>query len=93
MNYVLRGTVSWQPPMRQDAVRRGGSEGDVMDACIQAINDAVEDFLTADEVFMTGNYSKVAPVVQLDERSYPEGPVAKKARELYWEWAHSTSAA
>ena len=46
MNYVLRGTVSWQPPMRQDAVRRGGSEGDVMDACIQAINDAVEDFLT-----------------------------------------------
>ena len=47
MSYMLRGTVSWQPPMRQDAVRRGGSEDDVMDACIKAIDDAVEDFLAA----------------------------------------------
>ncbi|TIW84433.1 MAG: branched chain amino acid aminotransferase, partial [Mesorhizobium sp.] len=30
---------------------------------------------------------------RIESRDLQPGPVAKKARELYWEWAHSTSAA
>lgn len=47
----------------------------------------VDDFKNADEVFMSGNYSKVQPVVQLDERSYQRGPITGHAYELYMDWA------
>ena len=53
---------------------------------------AVRDFLEADEIFSTGNHSKVVPVTRIEDRHLQPGPVAKKARELYWEWAHSTPA-
>jgi branched-chain amino acid aminotransferase len=53
----------------------------------------VRDFLEADEIFSTGNHSKVVPVTRIEDRELQPGPVARKARELYWEWAHSTSAA
>ena len=49
----------------------------------------VEDFMGADEIFSTGNHSKVVPVVKIEDRELQPGPVARKARELYWEWAHS----
>ncbi|MCD9148275.1 branched-chain amino acid aminotransferase [Pseudophaeobacter flagellatus] len=48
-----------------------------------------QDFETADEVFMSGNMSKVTPVTAFDSRSYPVGPVTKRARALYWDWAAS----
>jgi branched-chain amino acid aminotransferase len=48
-----------------------------------------EDFRHADEVFMTGNLNKVTPVTEFDGTHYQHGPVAKKARTLYWDWAHS----
>lgn len=48
-----------------------------------------DEFLDADEVFSTGNYSKVAPVTRVEAKHYQPGPVMKKARELYWEYAHS----
>ncbi|OIQ41253.1 MAG: branched chain amino acid aminotransferase [Roseobacter sp. MedPE-SWde] len=47
------------------------------------------DFEEADEIFMSGNMSKVTPVTAFDERSYQIGPVAKRVRELYWDWAAS----
>jgi branched-chain amino acid aminotransferase len=47
------------------------------------------DFQTADEIFSTGNYSKVVPVTRIDDRPLPFGPVYTKARELYWAFAHS----
>ncbi|MCK0196390.1 branched-chain amino acid aminotransferase [Ancylobacter sp. 6x-1] len=47
-----------------------------------------EDFRAADEVFSTGNYSKVSPVTRVEERVLQPGPVAQKARELYWAFAH-----
>ena len=53
---------------------------------------SVRDFLEADEIFSTGNHSKVVPVTRIEDRNLQPGPIAKKARELYWEWAHSTSA-
>jgi branched-chain amino acid aminotransferase len=49
----------------------------------------VRDFLEADEIFSTGNHSKIVPVTRIEERELQAGPVARKARELYWEWAHS----
>jgi branched-chain amino acid aminotransferase len=47
------------------------------------------DFANADEIFSTGNYSKVSPVVRIDERLLQPGPVYRRARELYWEFAHA----
>ncbi len=48
-----------------------------------------QDFAGADEVFISGNYSKVMPVTRLDDREFQAGPAYRKARELYWEFAHS----
>lgn len=50
---------------------------------------SVRDFLEADEVFSTGNHSKVVPVIRVEGRDLQPGPVGRRARELYWEWAHS----
>lgn len=48
-----------------------------------------EDFHAADEVFLTGNMSKITPVTAFDDTSYPVGPITRRARTLYWEWAAS----
>ncbi|MDX1780619.1 MAG: branched-chain amino acid aminotransferase [Thalassovita sp.] len=50
-----------------------------------------EDFEQADEVFLSGNMNKVTPVTAFDDRRYEIGPVARRARELYWDWAHSAA--
>ena len=50
-----------------------------------------DDFRDADEVFLSGNYSKVSPVIEFDGTHYQHGPVTKRVRELYWDWAHSGS--
>lgn len=47
------------------------------------------DVQNADEIFSSGNYSKVIPVNRIDERSLQPGPLYSKARALYWEYAHS----
>jgi branched-chain amino acid aminotransferase len=47
------------------------------------------DFESADEIFSAGNYSKVVPVTRIGERSLQPGPSYRKARELYWNYAHS----
>jgi branched-chain amino acid aminotransferase len=47
------------------------------------------DFETADEIFATGNASKVLPINRIGERSLQPGPLYRKARELYWAYAHS----
>jgi branched-chain amino acid aminotransferase len=52
----------------------------------------VADVLDADEVFTTGNYSKVMPVMKVQDREFQPGPVYRRARELYWEFAHATKA-
>ena len=49
-----------------------------------------QDFEKADEIFSTGNYSKVVPVIRIGDRSLPFGPLYTKARKLYWEFAHSS---
>lgn len=47
------------------------------------------DFQTADEIFSTGNFSKVSPVTRIDDRVLPAGPIYQKARRLYWDFAHA----
>jgi branched-chain amino acid aminotransferase len=54
---------------------------------------SVREFLEADEIFSTGNHSKIVPVIRIEDRDLQPGPVGKKARELYWEWARSTPVA
>ncbi len=49
------------------------------------------DFEAADEVFMTGNMSKITPVTAFEDTQYQIGPVTRKLREMYWDWAASTS--
>lgn len=57
---------------------------------VREVTLSVEDFMEADEIFTSGNYSKVAPVNRLDGRELQEGPVARKALELYMDWARTT---
>ena len=54
---------------------------------VKEVTLSYEDFLQADEIFLTGNISKVTSVSQLDEKNLQPGPVANRARDLYWQWA------
>ena len=47
------------------------------------------EFQDADEIFSSGNYSKVSPFTRIDERALQPGPLYRKARELYWAFAHA----
>jgi branched-chain amino acid aminotransferase len=49
----------------------------------------VQDFADADEIFTSGNYSKIVPVTKFEDRALKEGPVARKALEVYMDWARS----
>lgn len=51
-----------------------------------------EELLEADEIFSTGNHGKVVPCVRYESRTLEAGPMYRKARELYWAFAHSRSA-
>jgi branched-chain amino acid aminotransferase len=52
-----------------------------------------DDFRQADEVFLTGNLTKVTPVTAFDDVRYASTAMAERARRLYWDWAHATAAA
>jgi branched-chain amino acid aminotransferase len=47
------------------------------------------DFQCADEIFSSGNFSKVMPVTRIDDKGLQPGPFYRKARELYWDFAHA----
>ncbi|GAA6200974.1 branched-chain amino acid aminotransferase [Aquicoccus sp. SU-CL01552] len=49
------------------------------------------DFEAADEIFLSGNMSKVTPVSAFEENQYQIGPVTRRVREMYWDWAMSES--
>jgi len=46
-----------------------------------------EELETADEIFSTGNYAKVQPCTNYNGRALQPGPMARKARDLYFDWA------
>lgn len=49
-----------------------------------------DDFAQADEVFLSGNMNKVTPVTGFEDHSYQIGPVTRRVRDMYWDWAHSS---
>jgi branched-chain amino acid aminotransferase len=49
---------------------------------------AYEDLLKADEIFSTGNYGKVSPMIRIEDRDLGIGPMFHRARALYWAFAH-----
>ncbi|MGV8936116.1 MAG: branched-chain amino acid aminotransferase [Allorhizobium sp.] len=58
---------------------------------VREVTLTVNEFMDADEIFTSGNYSKVAPVTRLDDRQLQEGPVTRKALDLYMDWARSNA--
>jgi branched-chain amino acid aminotransferase len=48
----------------------------------------VADFMDADEIFSTGNNSKVVAINRIEDRELQPGPLMFKTRKLYWDWAH-----
>jgi branched-chain amino acid aminotransferase len=46
------------------------------------------EVLGADEIFSCGNFNKVAPVTRIETRDLQAGPLYRRARELYWDFAH-----
>ncbi len=49
----------------------------------------LDDFDQADEIFLTGNASKVTPVTRYKDRALGPGQIGPLARQLYWDYAHS----
>ncbi len=47
------------------------------------------DFHDADEVFLSGNMMKVTPITAFDDTNYQIGPLTRRVREMYWDWALS----
>jgi branched-chain amino acid aminotransferase len=50
------------------------------------------ELLEADEIFSTGNHGKVVPCRRYESRTLEAGPVYRRARELYWAFAHASAA-
>ena len=68
--------------------------GLLRDAGIEVVERTIRpaEVLEADEIFSTGNHSKVLPCFKYESRVLEPGPIYRRARELYWEFAHSKRA-
>ena len=47
----------------------------------------LDDVRAADEVFLSGNFGKVTPVTGFEDVTYAHGPMTKRIREIYMDWA------
>lgn len=45
-----------------------------------------DEVLHADELFATGNYAKVLPCTKIEDRALQPGPIATRARDLYFQF-------
>jgi branched-chain amino acid aminotransferase len=95
--FMARGGVVYTPIANGTflaGITRRRVLGLLRDAGVKVVEDTLtyKDFLKADEIFSTGNYSKVVPVTRIENRALEFGPFYKKARELYWAFAHSKQA-
>jgi branched-chain amino acid aminotransferase len=59
-----------------------------LDVIERSINYA--ELQAADELFSVGNFGKVLPITRIEQHHLQPGPVYARARELYWDFAHST---
>ena len=73
-------------------ITRGRIIGLLRDAGCSVVETTLRyaDFQNADEIFSTGNYTKVSPITRIDDRMLQPGPFYRKARELYWDFARAT---
>ena len=63
------------------------ADGVTVHECVMSF----EDFRNADEVFLSGNMMKVTPVTAFEDRQYQIGPLTRRIREMYWDWAATTA--
>ncbi len=56
---------------------------------VQEVTLQVEDFHDASEIFVTGNIAKVMPVARFEDKALGAPRIGARARELYWDFAHS----
>lgn len=65
------------------------------DAGVEVVERTIRttEITEADEVFSTGNHGKVVPCLRYEDTTFAVGPMAAKARELYWAFAHSQTLA
>lgn len=85
-------TPAWNGTFLKGVTRRRVMDL-LADAGVEVVETAltVKDLEEADEIFSTGNYGKVMPVTRLEDRELKPGPVYRRARELYFEFAAGTS--
>jgi branched-chain amino acid aminotransferase len=50
------------------------------------------DVLEADEIFSTGNYGKVIPIIEVEEQAFEPGPITRRAHDLYFDFARTQPA-
>ena len=62
------------------------ADGVTVHECVMSF----EDFHDANEVFLSGNMMKVTPVTAFDDTNYQVGPMTRRVRDLYWDWAATT---
>lgn len=93
--FMVRDGVVFTPAANKTFLA-GITRSRVMDLLREAGLQVIEtdltmaDFEAADEIFTSGNYSKVLPVTRIEQRELQAGPVTGKARDLYMDWAHTT---
>ncbi len=63
------------------------ADGVTVHECVMSF----DDFRDADEVFLSGNMMKVTPVTAFEDRQYQIGPLTRRVREMYWDWAATTA--
>ena len=73
-----------------DGITRQRAIALLRDAGVSVVEKTLSyaDFEQADEIFSTGNFSKVMPITKIDDRLLRPGPFFQKARALYWAFAH-----
>lgn len=60
-------------------------------AVVQEAILSKDDILAADEVFSCGNHGKVLAARRIEDREWPIGPITKRARDLYFDFAHGST--
>ena len=85
-------TPAWNGTFLKGVTRRRVMQL-LRDEGIEVVETAltVADLEQADEIFSTGNYGKVMPLTRFENRELQPGPVYRRSRELYFEFAAGTS--
>jgi branched-chain amino acid aminotransferase len=91
--FLAKDGVAYTPALNGtflNGVTRRRVIGLLRDAGVSVVETTLSyaDFQKADEIFSTGNFAKVAPIIRIDTRPLPPGPIFRQARDAYWRFAH-----